>query len=429
MCPDGDRLHGRAGARRRGALRAESARSTRPVVAPPVGSSLYVLDMTPEDGQQLVFATGHATVYIGLLPPDNEQGYAEPARSACRSGVSSGSIVTEASVVAVGTPQSFRQQLARSLEVEVDEVGWVQSATAAEELLISAYSPVDVLVLSPEVKEPDALGLAEFVGRTAPGTAIVLVRDHTWNGLLPAAMRAGIRDVVDLTQGSDELREAVERAIVWATNLRSANVDARSDRRHEGRPRDTSSPCSRPRAGRARRSSRPTSPTAIADVTDEDTAAVDLDVDMGDVFTYFGREPSATVHDLMELGEGVEHDRIREVGVEVAPRTWAFGAPPDPAAETPAGEAVGQVPPGDPQRLLLRGRRRVGRLLGPRARVLRPLGHDLPRHRSRRGRREAPVQGARHAAHDRAARGSGSAWCSTARTPRSVSTPATSNAS
>ena len=48
--------------------------------------------------------------------------------------------MTEASVVAVGTPQSFRQQIARALELEADEVGWVQSATAAEELLINAYS-------------------------------------------------------------------------------------------------------------------------------------------------------------------------------------------------------------------------------------------------------------------------------------------------
>ena len=136
--------------------------------------------------------------------------------------------MSEASVVAVGTPQSFRQQLARSLEVELDEIGWVQSATAAEELLIQAYNPIDVLVLSPEVKEPDALGLAEFVGRQAPGTAIVLVRDHTWNGLLPAAMRAGIRDVVDMTQGTEELRDAVERAIVWAAVLKRARFGATS---------------------------------------------------------------------------------------------------------------------------------------------------------------------------------------------------------
>jgi pilus assembly protein CpaE len=249
--------------------------------------------------------------------------------------------VTDASVVAVGTPQSFRQQLARALEVEVDEVGWVQSATAAEELLINAYNPVDVLVLSPEVKEPDALGLAEFVGRTSPGTAIVLVRDHTWNGLLPAAMRAGIRDVVDMTQGTDELRDAVERAIVWAASLRqSVGGAGRAEGQKSTRGHVVSVFSSKGGSGKTFLTTN--LGTAIAEITGEDTAVVDLDVDMGDVFTYFGREPSASITDLMALGEGASHDDIREVGVEVAPHVWAFGAPPDPAAEAPAGEAVGK---------------------------------------------------------------------------------------
>jgi pilus assembly protein CpaE len=249
--------------------------------------------------------------------------------------------MTEASVVTVGTPQSFRQQVARVLEVESDDVGWVQSPTAAEELLINAYSPIDVLVLSPEVKEPDALGLAEFVGRTSPGTAIVLVRDHTWNGLLPAAMRAGIRDVVDMTQGTDELREAVERAIVWASNLRNAGAVATAAGGSKGQRGHIVSVFSS-KGGSGKTFLTTNLATAIADVTGQDTAVVDLDVDMGDVFTYFGREPSATIHDLMELGEGATSDQIRSVAVEVAPHTWAFGAPPDPAAEAPAGEAIGK---------------------------------------------------------------------------------------
>jgi pilus assembly protein CpaE len=249
--------------------------------------------------------------------------------------------VTEASVVAVGTPQSFRQQIARSLELEADEVGWVQSATAAEEMLIQAYAPIDVLVLSPEVKEPDALGLAEFVGRTAPGTAIVLVRDHTWNGLLPAAMRAGIRDVVDMTQGTDELREAVERAVAWASNLRSATNAAMGDGTARVRRGHIISVFSS-KGGSGKTFLTTNLAVAIAQVTGEDVAVVDLDVDMGDVFTYFGREPSASITDLMALGEGGSSDEIRSVGVEVAPHTWSFGAPPDPAAEAPAGEAVGK---------------------------------------------------------------------------------------
>jgi pilus assembly protein CpaE len=247
--------------------------------------------------------------------------------------------MTEASVVAVGTPQSFRQQIGRALELEADEIGWVQSATAAEELLINAFNPVDVLVLSPEVKEPDALGLAEFVGRQAPGTAIVLVRDHTWNGLLPAAMRAGIRDVVDMTQGAEELRDAVERAIVWATNLRSrggATTDIGS--KQHGRIISVFSS----KGGSGKTFLTTNLAAAIADMTGQDTAIIDLDTDMGDVFTYYGREPIARVDDLMSLGEGADHDRIRETGVPFGDHLWGFGSPSDPTVEPPAGEAVGK---------------------------------------------------------------------------------------
>jgi len=248
--------------------------------------------------------------------------------------------MSEASVVAVGTPQSFRQQLARSLEVEPDEVGWVQSATAAEELLIHAFGPIDVLVLSPEVKEPDALGLAEFVGRQAPGTAIVMVRDHTWNGLLPAAMRAGIRDVVDMTQGTEELRDAVERAVVWAANLRSVGI-ARSESSNNGeRGKIISIFSSKGGAGKTFLTSNLA--CAISEVTGQDTAVVDLDFDMGDVFTYFGSEPPSNIPDLMALGEGADHDRVRSVGLQVTDHLWAYGAPADPTAEAPAGEAIGK---------------------------------------------------------------------------------------
>lgn len=247
--------------------------------------------------------------------------------------------MNDSSIVAVGTPQSFRQQLSRALEIEPEEIGWVQSATAAEELLIHTFSPVEVLVLSPEVKEPDALGLAEFVGRQAPGTAIVLVRDHTWNGLLPAAMRAGIRDVVDMTQGAEELRDAVERAIVWASNLRSV-----SSVQSEGQPSRRGSIMSifSSKGGAGKTFLTTNLACAVAEISGEDTAVVDLDFDMGDVFTYFGAEPTAGIPDLMGLGEGASHEQIRSVGMQVGEHAWAYGAPPDPAAEAPAGESIGK---------------------------------------------------------------------------------------
>ena len=299
------------------------------------------LDLLPQDAQNLVFAQENGLVWLGLLNPEDEDGLETDCLDrAAGASDRSETGMTDASVVAVGTPQSFRQQLARAIEMGPDEVGWVQSATAAEELLINAFQPIDVLVLSPEVKEPDALGLAEFVGRQAPGTAMVLVRDHTWNGLLPAAMRAGIRDVVDMTQGTEELRDAVERAIVWASNLRSVNVSTQVDGQPVTRGRILSVFSSKGGTGKTFLTSNLA--TAISEVTGQDTAVVDLDIDMGDVFTYFGREPSATIQDLMELGEGAERSRIKQIGVQLSEHLWGFGAPPDPAAEAPAGEAIGK---------------------------------------------------------------------------------------
>ncbi len=243
------------------------------------------------------------------------------------------------SVLAVGTPQTFRTTVARALEVEADDVGWVQSVTAAEEILVEAgQQPVDVLVLSPEVKEPDALGLAEFVGRSAPMTAIVLVRERAGNGLLPAAMRAGIRDVVDLTHGSEEIRDAVERAIVWAENLRGMRGDMLSKPAQRGVVISVFSS----KGGTGKTFLTTNLATAIAELSGKDTAVVDLDVDMGDVYSYFGSEPNKQVSDLIALGEGADRDTVMGNAARFGEHLYGFGAVPDPAMQPPAGEAVGK---------------------------------------------------------------------------------------
>ena len=241
-------------------------------------------------------------------------------------------------VIAVGTPQTFRTTLARALEVEPEDIGWVQSVTAAEEVLVESDEPAHVLVLSPEVKEPDALGLAEFVGRAAPMTAIVMVRDKSWNGLLPAAMRAGIRDVVDLTQGSEELRDAVERAIVWSENLRTLRGAMAAKPAHRGMVISVFSS----KGGTGKTFLTTNLAVAIAELSEQDTAVVDLDVDMGDVYSYFGLEPFHEIDELIRLGEGAERDEVYAAATKVADHVWAFGAVPDPAMQPPPGEAVGK---------------------------------------------------------------------------------------
>jgi pilus assembly protein CpaB len=45
---------------------------------PTAGTSDFVLDLTPSDATNVVFAAGHATLYMGLLPPENDKGYTQP---------------------------------------------------------------------------------------------------------------------------------------------------------------------------------------------------------------------------------------------------------------------------------------------------------------------------------------------------------------
>jgi Flp pilus assembly protein CpaB len=45
---------------------------------PTSGSSTFVLDLSPSDATNVIFAVGHSTLYMGLLPPDNDKGYPQP---------------------------------------------------------------------------------------------------------------------------------------------------------------------------------------------------------------------------------------------------------------------------------------------------------------------------------------------------------------
>ncbi|HJU57566.1 MAG TPA: hypothetical protein VJ774_02395 [Actinomycetota bacterium] len=247
--------------------------------------------------------------------------------------------MTQQHVIAVGATQSFRSALARSLEVETDEVGWVQSVIAAEEILAEQTDhTARVLVLSPEVKELDALGLAEFVGRTAPMTAIIAVQEKASNGFLPTAMRAGIRDVVDLTRGSDELRDAVERAIQWTESVSTMRGQLAATPQHRGSIITVFAT----KGGVGKTFLTTNLAAALADISKQDTAAVDLDVDMGDVFTFFGREPVKRMADLISLGSGADREAVFANGTKLGDHLWGFGGVPDPSAQVPGGEAVGK---------------------------------------------------------------------------------------
>jgi pilus assembly protein CpaE len=243
-------------------------------------------------------------------------------------------------IIAVGTPPTFRQVVARILETDAERIGWVPTVTAAEEYMAQGDAGTEVLVVSPTIRELDAFGLAQFVERTSPATAVVLVRDRTPNGILPPAMRAGIRDVVDLSKGSEDLREALDRAISWSAHVRGAAVGPRTE--VDGAKGTVVSIFSS-KGGTGKTFLTANLAVALSVKTGQDTAVLDGDLDMGDVFAYFGRDSNRTLPDLLAVGSLSERESILAAGTHLHEHLWGFAATLEPGAEPVSGEAMAGV--------------------------------------------------------------------------------------
>jgi pilus assembly protein CpaE len=226
------------------------------------------------------------------------------------------------------------------MAIDPETVPWLPTVSAAESLLTERSHPPNVLVLSPSIKELDAFGMAEFVSRSSPTSAIVMVRDHAPNGLLPAAMRAGVRDVIDLSQGGAELREALTRAISWSESLRSAS-GVTSGEVDDTRGTVISVFSSKGGTGKTFLSSN--LGAALARDTGRDTAVLDLEFEVGDVFSYFGRTSTTQLSDLMAIGDLEDPKAVAQMGSHITNNLWIYGAGSGPGTEPVPGEAVGKV--------------------------------------------------------------------------------------
>jgi pilus assembly protein CpaE len=248
--------------------------------------------------------------------------------------------VTESRILTVGPPLTFRHQVARALGSDPEKVEWMPTVAAAEGSTLEGSNAPNLVVLSPGVKDPDAFGLAEFLSKRSPTTAVLLVRDRMLNGELPAAMRAGVRDVVDMSKGNEELREALGRALEWSESLRSAGRDRAPEA--EVRAGKLYSVFSS-KGGTGKTFLVSNLAAAIADETKQDTALVDFDVDLGDVFAYFGKEPTKALEDIVALGDETERSAVVATGTQLGPHLYGFGSVHDPAAGEIGGESAGKV--------------------------------------------------------------------------------------
>src|SRR5207302_5233808 len=117
---------------------------------------------------------------------------------------------------------TYGRALAGILARRPEEILRLPTIAAAERFFSEHPDSCSVLIASPEIADADALRLAEVAQARSPSTAVVLVRKRSSDELFQAAMRAGVRELVDFSvDGEEQLRDAVGRAFGWSAGLRS----------------------------------------------------------------------------------------------------------------------------------------------------------------------------------------------------------------
>ena len=238
--------------------------------------------------------------------------------------------------MAIGSPPDFRREVASALETPAESISWIADAREAEMALdLNAETP-DVLVLSPFVDHAAAVALADHARSNAPATAVVIVRNSADTAEVTSLVRAGVRDVVDVQRGPQELREALQRALSWSASLRVAQRSSEPDRAETGGQLIT---IFSSKGGTGKTFLSTSLAAAIAQMG-IDAALIDSDIAMGDVFSYFGAEPRRSFYDVLSLKGNVDRHTLTTFGSPLIENLWAFGSPADVAAQPITQDAM-----------------------------------------------------------------------------------------
>lgn len=236
--------------------------------------------------------------------------------------------MTSFRVVAVAEDQAFRPFVARALNAPPDTVGWTPSVQSLLEAVARGRGAIDLVVLASSIHDEDAIAVAQTLAREAPTAAVVLVRDAPLNGSFPRLVRAGIRDVVDLSRGTADLQDALRRALAWSSGVRSLADGANKGDTDRGRTVSIFST----KGGTGKTFMSCNLAAALAARAGAPVALLDLDHDLGDVFAYFADEPKRSLHDLVALEDGADADAVKELGTPLPGNVVGFGSAPDPRA-------------------------------------------------------------------------------------------------
>jgi pilus assembly protein CpaE len=203
------------------------------------------------------------------------------------------------------------------------------------EQLVDGELP-DVLLVGPHAPAPEVLTLAARLDVQSPGISVVLMAEPSPQ-MWQAAMRAGIRDLLDPSADVEEIRAAVERAGQTAAGRRRVLRPAAETERYAGRVITIASP----KGGVGKTTVATNLAIGLTAAAPQSTVLVDLDVQFGDVASALGLAPEYTLPDAVH-GPASEDTMVLKTFLTQHPSGLyaVCGAESPAAGDTVTGEDV-----------------------------------------------------------------------------------------
>jgi pilus assembly protein CpaE len=192
----------------------------------------------------------------------------------------------------------------------------------------------DTIVLGSGIGEAEAFAIADYMRVHRPSLGVVLVRTEVTTPLLQDALRAGIREVVDL-RDSLGIKAAVQRSAHLSATLREQAATPQipsQGRSVTGKVVTVFSA----KGGCGKTTLATNLAAALADRGRRQVVLVDLDLAFGDVAIALQLFPAHTIADAVPIAESLDTETIRAILTPHSAGLTTLVAPVDPGS----GESV-----------------------------------------------------------------------------------------
>lgn len=243
----------------------------------------------------------------------------------------------------LATPDTaFEQRMHGALSAVASrlQISRVETVEEIGPALKSSAAPVDVVVIGPGVSLEAALAAAHELDLDHPEVSVLLVAEPSPT-LWQQALRAGVRDVVDLNAADGELAEVFERA---ADKVARRRAQLAGESGHDGGRPSTIITVLSPKGGAGKTTVATNLAAGLAALAPGRVALVDADLQFGDVAGALHLIPEHSIADAARLNGSLDAMTLKVFLTHHPAELYALCAPEAPAeGEMVSGDSVARV--------------------------------------------------------------------------------------